>query len=91
MLRCALVRTTVTLDPDTEALVRKRMKERKVSFKQALNDCIREGAHARRSKATPFRTPTADLGEPTVSIERALRLAAELEDEALVRKVEVRK
>jgi hypothetical protein len=27
------MRTTVTLDPDTEALVRRRMRERGVSFK----------------------------------------------------------
>ena len=37
------MRTTVTLDADTEQIVRLRMKQRKVSFKRALNDVIREG------------------------------------------------
>ena len=78
------MRTTITLDPDTEALLRKRMTERGVSFKQAVNDAIRAGLQpARRSS---FRTPTAALGQPTVSLDRALSLAADLEDEELVRK-----
>ena len=79
------MRTTVTLDSDTEALVRRRMRERGVSFKVALNDAIREGLAAPRS-GKAFRTPTADLGRPSVNLDRALQLAAELEDEELVRK-----
>jgi hypothetical protein len=79
-----MMRTTVTLDADTEALVRRRMRERGVSFKQALNDAVREGAAPTRPQ--PFTTKTADLGVPTVNLDRALQLAAELEDEDLVRK-----
>jgi hypothetical protein len=37
------VRATGTLDPDTERLIRNIMRERGVSFKQALNDAIRAG------------------------------------------------
>ena len=37
------VRTTVTLDADTERLLRSAMRERNVSFKAALNDAIRRG------------------------------------------------
>lgn len=84
------MRTTVTLDADTEALVRRRMRERGVSFKVALNDAIRAGLVARGARPE-FRTPTADLGRPTVNLDRALQLAAELEDEELVRKQRVGK
>jgi hypothetical protein len=80
------VRTTVTLDPDTEALVRRRMAERKVSFKQALNDAIRDGARGTRPRA-PFRTATVPMGEPAVNLDKALTLAGELEDEALALKL----
>ncbi|MHB1139577.1 MAG: antitoxin [Microthrixaceae bacterium] len=80
------MRTTVTLDPDTEQLVRRRMKERKVSFKQALNDAIRDGA-AGRAPLEPFRTATASLGRSTVNLDRALQVAAELEDDELIRKM----
>jgi type II secretory pathway component PulF len=84
------MRTTVTLDADTEALVRRRMRERGVSFKQAVNDAIREGATGRTGRST-FRTETAALGQPAVNLDRALQLAAELEDEELVRKMRVGK
>lgn len=79
------MRTTVTLDPDVEQLVRRRMAERRVSFKRALNDLVREGV----GEATPrrFRTATASLGESRVNLDRALRVAADLEDDDLVRKL----
>jgi hypothetical protein len=84
------MRTTVTLDPDAEALLRRRMRERGVSFKVALNDAIRAGL-AGSPPGRPFRTPTADLGRPAVNLDRALQLAGELEDEELVRKRRVGK
>jgi len=81
------MRTTVTLDPDAEALVRRRMRERGVSFKQALNDIIRAGARAPGDSPPRFATATAALGTPTVNLDHALRLAGELEDEELLRKM----
>lgn len=81
----SIVRTTVTLDDDTLALVQRRMRERGVSFKTALNDAIRDGAKERSAPA-PFRTRTADLGVPAVNLDRALQRAAELEDEELIRR-----
>lgn len=84
-----IVRTTVTLDPDTAALIQHRMRERGISFKQALNEAIRAGAGDNRG--APFRTTTAALGVPVVNLDRALQLAAELEDEELVRRTRVGK
>jgi hypothetical protein len=80
------MRTTVTLDPDTAALVAARMRERGVSFKQALNDAIRAGASG--GPAPAFRTRTAALGRPAVNLDRALQLAGELEDDELVRRMQ---
>jgi hypothetical protein len=79
------MRTTVTLDDDTLAVIKARMTEQGTSFKEALNDAIRAGA-ARRPAPPAFTTRTADLGVPSVSLERALQLAAELEDEELIRR-----
>jgi hypothetical protein len=80
------VRTTVTLEPDTEALVRAVMRERGLSFKDAVNEAIRAGL--RPAKATTrLRTPTFELGVPTVPLTKALQIAAELEDDELVRKL----
>jgi len=78
------VRTTVTLDPDVEALLRKRMEDRGISFKRALNDAIREGSTT--GERLPFRTRTRRMGVPSVNLDRALQLAGELEDEELIRK-----
>jgi hypothetical protein len=79
------VRTTVTLDDDVEQLIRRRMAERQVSFKEALNGAIRDGA-AGQPAPRPFSTRTADLGVPAVNLDRALQLAADLEDEELIRR-----
>lgn len=68
----------MTLDPDTALLVRQRMDERKVSFKQALNDAIREGAD--RHDRTAFRTATARMGRPKIDLDRASQVAASLDD-----------
>lgn len=81
------MRTTVTLDPDTEQIVRQRMADRQVSFKRALNDAIREGAlHAAGHRV--FRTTTAAMGAPRINLDRALQVAGELEDEELVRRMQ---
>jgi hypothetical protein len=48
------VRTTVTLDPDVEQLLRDAMQRRRLSFKEALNQAIRAGL----SQATNLRDET---------------------------------
>jgi hypothetical protein len=63
------------------------MRERGVSFKQALNDAIREGLTPPVGDRPSFRTPTANMGLPSVNLDRALALAAELEDEELLRRM----
>lgn len=75
----------MTLDDDTVALVQRLMRERGVSFKKALNDAIREGADGSARPAS-FSTRTADLGVPAVNLDRALQVAAELEDDELIRR-----
>ncbi|MGI8875039.1 MAG: antitoxin [Egibacteraceae bacterium] len=67
------------------------MRERGVTFKQAVNDAIRAGLTQEDAAVEPFRTRTADLGMPTVNLDRALQLAGDLEDEELVRKQRVGK
>jgi hypothetical protein len=61
------------------------MRERGISFKEALNDVIRAGAHA-APEQQPFRTKTAAMGESRVNLDRALLVAADLEDDELLRK-----
>ena len=84
------MRTTVTLDPDTDAIVRRLMRERGLTFKRALNEAIRAGTR-RQGRGQVFRTRTHDLGAPALPLDKALRLAADLEDEELIRKLHARK
>lgn len=84
------MRTTVTLDADTEALIRRAMEERGVSFKRALNDAIRSAARP-STQAVPPPTRSRRMGRPNVSLDHALRIAADLEDAALLRRTEVGK
>lgn len=60
------------------------MRERRLTFKQAVNEALRDGL-VEKSATERFRTPTFDLGEPLVPLEQALQLAGELEDEARLR------
>jgi hypothetical protein len=80
------MRTTVTLDPDVDALLKKKMAERGLSFKQALNDSLR-AALAGQPKRKRFRTKTHHMGVPKVDITHANRLADEFGDEEIIRKM----
>jgi hypothetical protein len=83
------MRTTITLEPDVDAIVRRLMRERRLTFKEAVNEAIR--AAAPDATHAPFRTPVHDLGAPALPLDKALRLAADLEDEAIINKLAARK
>jgi hypothetical protein len=86
------MRTTVTLDQDVEAKLRAAMRERGVSFKEAINDAVRSGLGGPAPAARRYRMPTAPLGvRPGVNLDKALTLAGELEDAEILRKLELGK
>jgi hypothetical protein len=76
------VRTTVSLDPDTRLLVERAMRERGLSFKEAVNAAIRAGLGFDSEHPATFTTPRA-LGPARVELTKALGIAARLEDDAL--------
>ena len=77
------MRTTVTLDPDVESLLRKEVRRRGEPFKLVLNNAVRAGLKNMKRSARPFRPLTFDMGRPRIALTKALSLAAELEDEEL--------
>jgi len=77
------MRTTLTLDPDVEQIIRERTATG-VSFKQAVNDAIRDGG--RRQAGYTFSTPVFH-GRYLIDVTHANQLAADLEDQALAEKV----
>jgi len=71
---------------------RKLMRERGLSFKQAINDAIREGlAPGREPK--PFKQRTFRLGPPADErmVIKSLQYAGELENEEILRKLRMGK
>jgi hypothetical protein len=83
------VRTTVTLDPDVDAELRRIARERGVSFKVALNEAVRAGVGRAPANAEPFVVEARPLGlKPGINLDKALQLAGELEDEEILRKYE---
>lgn len=86
------MRTTVTIDPDLAAKLRRIARERGISFKEALNAMLRAGMGARAGTARPYRLPARRLGlRPGIDLDKALHLAAVLEDEETIRTLELRK
>lgn len=86
------MRTTVTLEPDLLAQLKQRAAEQGVPFKDVLNRTLRAGLAQQATTGEPFRQPTASLGlRAGLDLDRAGRLADELEDAERVRKLELRK
>jgi hypothetical protein len=74
------MRTTITLDPDVEALLKKAMRERGITFKDAVNQAVRAGLVTKQTKVPPFKQRTMHLGKPLVDLTKAMALADELDD-----------
>ena len=82
------MRTTVTLDPDVEALIKTAMRETDVPFKRVVNDALRKGLRAAPvPQAEPFVQAVFDLGQPLIDVPNFNRLADELEDLGFVEKM----
>jgi hypothetical protein len=86
------MRTTVTLDPDVAEQLKMLARRRNLSFKVALNDTVRAGLAAERGGGRPFKVEPWPLGlRPDLDWTHALQIAADLEDEEIIRKLELRK
>ena len=85
------MRTTV----DIEALLLKRLRaeahRRGIPFKELLQGLIRRGLDERPMRRGAYRVPSFAMGKPAVSLDKALGLAANLEDAEVARELERRK
>ncbi|MGI9112324.1 MAG: ribbon-helix-helix protein, CopG family [Gaiellaceae bacterium] len=86
------MRTTVTLDPDLAVRIKELARERGISFKSAINSALRAGLETASGSGRPYSEETRDLGaRPELDLTKALRLAAALEDDETIRRLELRK
>ena len=85
------MRTTVTLDEDISLKLRDVARARGISFKAAINEAIRAGL-AEPPDARPFRVEVRPLGlRPGIDLTKANALAAQLEDDELLRRMKKRR
>ena len=88
------MRSTVRIDDDLMVELRARAQTESVSLTRMLNRTLRVGLSAARKqtqKGRPFKQKTFRMGVARVGIDKALALAAELEDEEIIRKLSLRK
>lgn len=85
------MRTTVTLDVDVAAKVQDLMRERGISFKEAINQTLRIG-FGQKARSKRYEVPARRLGlKPGIDITKALQMATDMEDQANLRDLEERK
>lgn len=88
-----VMRTTVTLDSDVELKLQRLMRERRITFKEAVNSTLRAGlgigddGPGRAKAKGDYSFPTYSMGEPLMDLTHANRIAEELEDEAILQKL----
>jgi len=81
-----IMRTTVTLEPETERLLREEMRRQGVSFKEALNRAVVRGlSETGAPEEAPTPPPTLPMGLKAGHDPAALnRLADDLEADAFL-------
>lgn len=86
------MRTTLTLDEDVVKEVRDRMRERGAGFKETVNELLRRGLQANTPSTVRYEIPTFDsVIRPGIDLDRALALAAAMEDDEILRKLSLGK
>ena len=82
------MRTTVTLDPDVESLLRESIQRGRKTFKQALNDALRRGLKGEGTGTEPaFEISARPLGlREGIDPSRLQELDDEIEIEEFLRK-----
>jgi hypothetical protein len=88
------MRTTLRIDDDLLAELRRRAHAQKRSLTELVNRVLRRGLAAGEAKPGPrrrYRERPISMGRPKLELEKALALAAALEDEATLEKLALRK
>ena len=86
------MRATVRIDDDLMIELKARAHDESISLTRVLNRAFRAGLTRPKpgsERSAPFEQPTFAMGLPRVDLDKALALAARLEDEEVVRKLSI--
>lgn len=81
------MRTTLRIDDDLLRELEKRATREGLSLSELVNLALRQSLLAEGRPRRVFRQRTHDLGRPSFDVTNANAVAAELEDQALLRKL----
>ena len=88
------MRSTVRIDDDLMLELKARAHADSMSLTRMLNRTLRAGLAQRKpdgQRIKRFKQKTVSMGRPKVDLDKALALAAHLEDEEIARKLALRK
>ena len=88
------MRTTVRVDDELLERLKAQARKEKVSLTRLLNRALKAGLRAgggRRRPQRVYRERVHALGVPRLALDKALALAATLEDQEIVRELTLRK
>lgn len=77
------MRTTLTLDPDVAAMLKREMRQQKATLKQTINRALRAGLLASPCAGTPsepYRMKTLSLGKLLMNIDCTSEALATLDE-----------
>jgi len=87
------MRTTLNIDDDLLQQVRERAHKTRTPVRKVVNAALRKGltgSQPRRTKKA-YRCPTFDMGKPVINMDKALAIAASMEDGEVLRELEMKK
>ncbi len=88
------MRTTVRIDDDLLRDLKEQAHREGMSLAKLVNRVLRQGMNASRTEAKParpHREKTFHMGQPTWNLDKALALAAAMEDDEILQKLMRRK
>ena len=81
------MRTTLRIDDDLFRELKKRASSEGLTLSELVNLALRQSLSTEKRPRRVFRQKTRDLGRPSFDITKANAVAAELEDQDILRKL----
>jgi antitoxin component of RelBE/YafQ-DinJ toxin-antitoxin module len=81
------MRTTLRIDDDLFRELKKRASSEGLTLSELVNLALRQSLTTEKRPRRVFRQKTRDLGRPSFDVTKANAVAAELEDQAILRKL----